>query len=189
MLFKVMTIMQINLKLFCIWQAFEERAHPLGLLMHQLSGAYITTYGGVRVHPVLLAPAVAELLSMSSRLYQMVRLLFPALPPPGHETTLPPRPSPSLPDIARHEKQQTRPRAHSDTTETDAELCSSPGVGEALLLQDMSHGARKLSASDTEGLVEAVNELQMSESSHQAMQLSRRSSTLSSISEGELEDR
>ncbi|KAF4525526.1 hypothetical protein B566_EDAN014912 [Ephemera danica] len=115
-------------------KAFEERAHPLGLLMHQLSGAYTTTYGGVRVHPVLLAPAVAELISLSTRLYQMVRLLFPALPPPGHETPLPPKPSPSMPDISKHEKQHaTRPRALSDT-QGDIEVASAAGLLLPLLL-------------------------------------------------------
>lgn len=54
-----------------------------------VSGAFNTTYGGVRVHPLLLSHAVAELRSLTARLYRLVRLLFPALPPEGVEIVLP----------------------------------------------------------------------------------------------------
>ncbi|XP_073987659.1 amyotrophic lateral sclerosis 2 isoform X2 [Rhodnius prolixus] len=61
-------------------QAFETTAHPLGRALAELVEAYTTTYGGVLVHPLLLPQAVAELQSITQRLYQVVTLLFPALP-------------------------------------------------------------------------------------------------------------
>ncbi|XP_066901299.1 alsin [Halyomorpha halys] len=66
-------------------QAFESTHHPLGRALSELVEAYTTTYSGV-VHPLLLPQAVAELHSITLRLYQLVRLLFPALP--GHTTQL-----------------------------------------------------------------------------------------------------
>lgn len=69
-------------------QACESTHHPLGLLVLGLTNAFNTTYGGVRVHPLLLSHAVKELKSITSRLYQVVRLLFPALPPEGTDVVL-----------------------------------------------------------------------------------------------------
>ncbi|XP_014251710.1 alsin [Cimex lectularius] len=60
--------------------AFENNYHPLGRALAELIEAYITTYGGMLVHPLLLPQAVAELRSITQRLYQVVRVLFPALP-------------------------------------------------------------------------------------------------------------
>ncbi|XP_013133821.1 PREDICTED: uncharacterized protein LOC106099733 [Papilio polytes] len=71
------------------YNACESTHHPLGQLVLGVSGAFNTTYGGVRVHPLLLSHAVAELRSLTARLYRLVRLLFPALPPEGVETVLP----------------------------------------------------------------------------------------------------
>uniref|UniRef100_A0A146M3M8 Alsin n=4 Tax=Lygus hesperus TaxID=30085 RepID=A0A146M3M8_LYGHE len=62
-------------------QAFDSVHHPLGRAFSELVEAYTTTYGGVLVHPLLLPQAVAELHSITIRLYQIVRVLFPALPP------------------------------------------------------------------------------------------------------------
>uniref|UniRef100_A0A1B6BY78 VPS9 domain-containing protein n=1 Tax=Clastoptera arizonana TaxID=38151 RepID=A0A1B6BY78_9HEMI len=64
-------------------QAFESSYHPLGIVLRELTGAYVATYGGVLVHPLLLSHAVEELRSITERLYQIVRVLFPALPLPG----------------------------------------------------------------------------------------------------------
>lgn len=61
-------------------RAFECPYHPLGSLLSDLTVAYTTTYGGLRAHPLLLSHAVDELHSISERLYEIVRLLFPALP-------------------------------------------------------------------------------------------------------------
>ncbi|XP_049870567.1 alsin [Pectinophora gossypiella] len=69
--------------------ACESTYHPLGQLVLGLTNAFNTTYGGVRVHPLLLSHAVKELKSITSRLYQVVRLLFPALPPEGSDLVLP----------------------------------------------------------------------------------------------------
>ncbi|XP_063216090.1 alsin isoform X2 [Bacillus rossius redtenbacheri] len=69
-------------------KAFESAHHPLGQLLTELTAAYTATYGGVRVHPLLLSHAVAELRSITVRVYEVVRLLFPALPLPGHEADL-----------------------------------------------------------------------------------------------------
>ncbi|XP_063529679.1 alsin [Cydia strobilella] len=68
--------------------ACESSHHPLGQLVLSLTNAFNTTYGGVRVHPLLLSHAVKELKSITDRLYQVVRLLFPALPPEGAEVVL-----------------------------------------------------------------------------------------------------
>ncbi|KAI5639649.1 vacuolar sorting protein 9 (VPS9) domain-containing protein [Phthorimaea operculella] len=69
--------------------ACESTHHPLGQLVLSLTNAFNTTYGGVRVHPLLLSHAVKELKSITSRLYQVVRLLFPALPTEGADIVLP----------------------------------------------------------------------------------------------------
>lgn len=60
----------------------------MGQLVLGLTNAFNTTYGGVRVHPLLLSHAVKELKSITSRLYQVVRLLFPALPIEGADAVL-----------------------------------------------------------------------------------------------------
>lgn len=69
-------------------KAFESSHHPLGMLLAELTTAYTATYGGVRVHPLLLSHAVAELHSIVARVYEVVRLLFPALPQYGQEFLL-----------------------------------------------------------------------------------------------------
>jgi len=56
--------------------------HPLASLLTQLVEAFTASYGGVRSHPTLLPHATLELSSISSRLYTLVRTLFPALPFP-----------------------------------------------------------------------------------------------------------
>lgn len=69
-------------------KAFDSCYHPLGVLLGELTAAYTATYGGVCVHPLLLSHAVAELHSLVARIYEVVRLLFPALPQYGHELLL-----------------------------------------------------------------------------------------------------
>ncbi|EFA04485.1 alsin isoform X1 [Tribolium castaneum] len=66
-------------------KAFESNFHPLGSLLTDLSEAYTTTYGG-RAHPLLLGHAIAELHYICKRLYEIVRFLFPALPPYDKES-------------------------------------------------------------------------------------------------------
>nr|XP_012139045.1 PREDICTED: alsin isoform X2 [Megachile rotundata] len=61
-------------------KAFESQHHPLGALLTEVATVYTATYGGVRVHPLLLSHAVSELHSITSRIYEIVTLLFPALP-------------------------------------------------------------------------------------------------------------
>ncbi|KAK9739210.1 MORN repeat [Popillia japonica] len=68
-----------NLKQYVV-SAFECSYHPLGSLLADLTVAYTTSYGGLRPHPLLLLHAVNELHSITKRLYDIVRLLFPALP-------------------------------------------------------------------------------------------------------------
>ncbi|XP_045511220.1 alsin [Colias croceus] len=72
-----------------LYNACETNHHPLGQLVLSLTNAFNTTYGGVRVHPLLLSHAVKELKSITTRLYQVVRLLFPVLPPEGTDIVLP----------------------------------------------------------------------------------------------------
>lgn len=50
--------------------------------------AYTTTYGGLRAHPLLLTHAVAELHSITKRIYEIILLLFPALPDYDKEVSL-----------------------------------------------------------------------------------------------------
>ncbi|XP_022918899.1 alsin isoform X2 [Onthophagus taurus] len=61
-------------------KAFECSYHPLGSLLSDLTVAYTTSYGGLRPHALLLVHAVNELRSITERLFDIVRLLFPALP-------------------------------------------------------------------------------------------------------------
>ncbi|XP_045621973.1 alsin isoform X2 [Procambarus clarkii] len=61
-------------------KAFGCRLHPLGQLLQSLVDAFRATYGGVVAHPRLLPYAVQEVHSFTSRLYQLVRVLFPDLP-------------------------------------------------------------------------------------------------------------
>ncbi|XP_014217091.1 alsin [Copidosoma floridanum] len=61
-------------------RAFESPHHPLGTLLSELATVYTATYGGVRVHPLLLEHAVSELKSITTRIYEAVTLFFPALP-------------------------------------------------------------------------------------------------------------
>ncbi|RZC33156.1 alsin [Asbolus verrucosus] len=68
-------------------KAFESNFHPLGSLLTDLSEAYTTTYGG-RAHPLLLSHAIAELHYICKRLYEIVRFLFPALPPYDKESLI-----------------------------------------------------------------------------------------------------
>lgn len=69
-------------------KAFESPHHPLGALLTEVAAVYTATYGGVRVHPLLLSHAVSELHSITSRIYEIVTLLFPALPRDGREYIL-----------------------------------------------------------------------------------------------------
>ncbi|KAI4494098.1 hypothetical protein M0802_009252 [Mischocyttarus mexicanus] len=69
-------------------QAFESPHHPLGILLTEIATVYTATYGGVRVHPLLLSHAVTELHSITLRIYDIVTLLFPALLRGGKEYVL-----------------------------------------------------------------------------------------------------
>ncbi|KAG8034358.1 hypothetical protein G9C98_007434 [Cotesia typhae] len=68
--------------------AFESRHHPLGKLLIEISSVYTASYGGVRVHPLLLSHAVSELRSITMRVYEIVTLFFPALPKDDKECVL-----------------------------------------------------------------------------------------------------
>ncbi|XP_066983934.1 alsin isoform X4 [Macrobrachium rosenbergii] len=61
-------------------RAFGCRLHPLGQLLLSLVDAFRATYGGVVAHPRLLPYAVQEVHSFTSRLFEIVRVLFPNLP-------------------------------------------------------------------------------------------------------------
>lgn len=71
-----------------LMRAFESAHHPLGALLTEVAAVYTATYGGVRVHPLLLSHAVSELHSITSRIYEIVLLLFPALPRSNKEYVL-----------------------------------------------------------------------------------------------------
>jgi amyotrophic lateral sclerosis 2 protein len=61
-------------------RAFDSPHHPLGTLLNELATVYTATYGGVRVHPLLLKHAVTELRSITTRIYEAMTVFFPALP-------------------------------------------------------------------------------------------------------------
>ena len=61
-------------------KAFSSRLHPLENLLSEVTACFNATYGGVRVHPRLLTHAVRELESAVTRVYLVIRCLFPALP-------------------------------------------------------------------------------------------------------------
>lgn len=71
-------------------KAFGNRLHPLGQLLQSLVDAFRATYGGVVAHSRLLPYAVQEVRSFTSRLYQLVRVLFPILPAEGENVLLEP---------------------------------------------------------------------------------------------------
>ena len=71
-----------------LMKAFDSAEHPLGSLLVEIATVYTATYGGVRVHPLLLSHAVAELRSITSRIYDLVTRFFPALPRGGKECVL-----------------------------------------------------------------------------------------------------
>ncbi|KAL7292949.1 hypothetical protein TKK_0013401 [Trichogramma kaykai] len=73
----IATYMQIHAYLT---RAFESQHHPLGTLLNELASVYTATYGGVRVHPLLLEHAVDELKKITKRIYEAVTLFFPTLP-------------------------------------------------------------------------------------------------------------
>ncbi|PAA54381.1 hypothetical protein BOX15_Mlig004336g3 [Macrostomum lignano] len=61
-------------------RAFACRAHPLGDLMASLVRAFDLGYTNCAAHPLMLLHAREEVQSIVSRLYQLVRALFPCLP-------------------------------------------------------------------------------------------------------------
>ncbi|XP_063613523.1 alsin-like, partial [Penaeus indicus] len=69
-------------------QAFLSRVHPLGQLLQALADAFRASYGGVAAHPRLLSYAVQEIHSLTQRVYQLVKALFPILPAEGENIIL-----------------------------------------------------------------------------------------------------
>lgn len=69
-------------------QAFLSRVHPLGQLLQALADAFRASYGGVAAHPRLLSYAVQEIHSLTQRVYQLVKALFPILPGEGENIIL-----------------------------------------------------------------------------------------------------
>ena len=61
-------------------QACASPLHPLHWLVSNLVEAYNVSYGGVRSHPTLLPHAMEELESITTRLYKVIKVLFPGLP-------------------------------------------------------------------------------------------------------------
>lgn len=105
-----------------LYNACESTHHPLGQLVLGLTNAFNTTYGGVRVHPLLLSHAVKELKSITARLYQVVRLLFPALPPEGTDAVLP------------YKKREDGQEEHIESNPIDGEVVSAASLLQAALL-------------------------------------------------------
>lgn len=66
-------------------KAFDTPYHPLGKLMDGLVDVYRATYIGIGAHPCLLWHAVEEVRSLIGRINDIIRILFPVLPPNGGE--------------------------------------------------------------------------------------------------------
>ncbi|XP_046389775.1 uncharacterized protein LOC124158630 [Ischnura elegans] len=96
-----------------LMKATESKHHPLGCLVSSLASAFNATYGGVRVHPLLLPHAVSELTSITARLYAVCRLLFPALPPLNQGVILD-LPSPNLLRGEKVEREELAAAAEED---------------------------------------------------------------------------
>ena len=69
-------------------QACASPLHPLHWLVSNLVEAYNVSYGGVRSHPTLLPHAMEELESITTRLYKVIKVLFPGLPSASAPTRL-----------------------------------------------------------------------------------------------------
>ncbi|BFZ15627.1 hypothetical protein BsWGS_18666 [Bradybaena similaris] len=79
--------------------------HPVGQLMDNLVDVFRASYIGVGAHPRLLHHAVLEMRSYVSRLYQIVRILFPALPVNGGPLYIyPPSKSSNIPQTTEDAK-------------------------------------------------------------------------------------
>ncbi|BFZ21760.1 hypothetical protein BsWGS_24799 [Bradybaena similaris] len=74
------TVKEISLYLS---KAFDCIYHPLGQLMDTLVDVFRASYIGIGAHPRLLHHAIMEMKSYICRLYKVMRILFPALPPKG----------------------------------------------------------------------------------------------------------
>ncbi|GFO44565.1 alsin [Plakobranchus ocellatus] len=64
-------------------KAFDAAQHPLGRLMESVGEVFRASYIGVGAHPRLLPHALQEIRSYVKRIYGIVRILFPVLPPNG----------------------------------------------------------------------------------------------------------
>nr|XP_006820146.1 PREDICTED: alsin-like [Saccoglossus kowalevskii] len=74
-------------------KAFEVALHPLGQLVASLVDVYRATYVGIGANRILLTYAVSEIKSYVTRLYKILRILFPGLP--SEETEVKPSQSPT----------------------------------------------------------------------------------------------
>ncbi|XP_034030779.1 alsin isoform X2 [Thalassophryne amazonica] len=90
-----------TIRLYLI-KACDTSLHPLGRLVESLVAVYRMTYVGVGANRRLLPQAVNEIKSYLSRIFQIVRFLFPDLPEEGG---LIPEPSSNLP--AKNEVRST----------------------------------------------------------------------------------
>lgn len=63
-------------------KAFKSTYHPLGILNARISNCFYTSYGCWKVKPIAIvaAHAMRDWDSMSQRIYEFVRRLFPTLP-------------------------------------------------------------------------------------------------------------
>uniref|UniRef100_A0A3Q1G4H7 Alsin Rho guanine nucleotide exchange factor ALS2 b n=1 Tax=Acanthochromis polyacanthus TaxID=80966 RepID=A0A3Q1G4H7_9TELE len=84
-----------SIRLYLI-KACDTPLHPLGRLLEALVAVYRMTYVGVGANRRLLPQAVNEIKSYLSRIFQIVRFLFPDLPEEGGVI---PEPTTSLQDI------------------------------------------------------------------------------------------
>uniref|UniRef100_A0A671T747 Alsin-like n=1 Tax=Sinocyclocheilus anshuiensis TaxID=1608454 RepID=A0A671T747_9TELE len=72
-------------------KACDTPLHPLGRLVETLVSVYRMTYVGVGANRRLLPQAVSEIKSYLSRIFQLVRFLFPDLPEEGGSLADPPK--------------------------------------------------------------------------------------------------
>ncbi|XP_071447156.1 alsin [Hetaerina americana] len=115
-------------------KATESRHHPLGCLVSSLASAFNATYGGVRVHPLLLPHAVSELASLTLRLYAICRLLFPALPDHHHELILFSRDATHTKPIGAGGEKPGQSAVEEGEDDEDSVVVTSPGLLHPILM-------------------------------------------------------
>ncbi|KAL1021859.1 hypothetical protein UPYG_G00018960 [Umbra pygmaea] len=90
-------------------KACDTPLHPLGRLLENLVAVYRMTYVGVGANRRLLQQAVNEIMSYLSRIFQIIRFLFPDLPEEGGAIPEPSNNSPATNDSKDTQLESPKP--------------------------------------------------------------------------------